>query len=304
MTVELAAIHFREKAWGRTTLLPWSSQQQRGQPIGEMCFEPQSDGGRKPSLLFKILFTSAALSIQVHPDDLFACRIGLGHGKSEAWYVLSAEPGARVALGLTRAMTRRSLRDAILDGSIETLVKWQSVQAGDIIAVPPGTIHAIGPGLVIAEIQQNSDLTYRLFDYGSSRELHVDQAMAVAHAEIFKPQTTSEKISQERTALVIADHFVLEYIEVPPDAARAFNGDQETWILVLAGQVAMDGISATQGEALMLDRTNATLQAGTLGLTALVAYAAPFVVPDLLRPLQGAAERSTPTTSHVLSHHE
>ena len=226
------------------------------------------------------------------------------NGKAEAWYVLSAEAGARVALGLTHPLTRTALREAILDGSIEALVNWQTVKVGDVISVPPGTIHAIGAGLVIAEIQQNSDLTFRLFDYGSSRQLHVDQAMAVASVDGFMPAQAADRISDERTVLVITEHFVLERLEIAPLSERAFRADQETWLLALAGQATVDGLEIVQGKALLLNRTTSTLRCGPTGMTALVAYAAPFTIPDLLRPLHGDAERSLPSNGVEMYTHE
>jgi mannose-6-phosphate isomerase len=114
--------------------------------------------------LLKLLFTSQPLSIQVHPDDAFAHLNGLPNGKSEAWYVLRAVPDAKVALGFSRQLTSQQLREAIDDGSISDLVVWKSVLPDDVIFVPAGTVHAIGAGLVIAELQQRSDATFRLFD--------------------------------------------------------------------------------------------------------------------------------------------
>src|SRR5207247_461750 len=107
--------------------------------------------------LLKLLFTAQPLSIQVHPDDTLARSIGLPNGKTEAWYVLSAAPGARIALGLKRALTAVQLRAAIGDGSIAQVVQWRPVAKDDVIFVSAGTIHAIGAGLVVAEIQQRSD---------------------------------------------------------------------------------------------------------------------------------------------------
>ncbi len=133
-------------------------------------------------LLLKLLFTSQPLSIQVHPDDAFAHAMRLPKGKTEAWYVLSAAPEAKVALGLSRRLTPQQFRDAVDGGSISDLVAWRPVSANDVIFVPAGTIHAIGAGLVIAEIQQRSDVTFRLFDYGRKRELHIESAIAVADA--------------------------------------------------------------------------------------------------------------------------
>ena len=135
-----------------------------------------------PALLLKLLFTSEPLSIQVHPDDTFARAMGLPNGKSEAWYILSAEPDAQIGVGLKHQVTPQELRASIKDGSIAELVQWRPVAKGDVIFIPAGTIHAIGAGIVLAEIQQRSDATFRLFDYGRQRELHEDNGVAVAHA--------------------------------------------------------------------------------------------------------------------------
>ena len=135
-----------------------------------------------PALLLKLLFTSEPLSIQVHPDDAFARSIGLPNGKTEAWYILAALPDARVAVGLKRHLTPQELRASIKDGSIAGLTQWRPVVKGDIIFVPAGTIHAIGAGIVLAEIQQRSDATFRLYDYGRQRELHEDNAVAASDA--------------------------------------------------------------------------------------------------------------------------
>src|SRR6201999_104403 len=126
-------------------------------------------------------FTTEPLSIQVHPDDAFARSIGLPNGKTEVWYILSAVPGAKVAVGLNYPRSAAELRGSIPDGSISNIVHWHPVQQGDVIFIPAGTIHAIGAGIVLAEIQQRSDTTFRLFDYGRRRELHEDNGVAVAN---------------------------------------------------------------------------------------------------------------------------
>ncbi len=148
--------------------------------IGEIGTSGPTSAAHEPSLLLKLIFTNEPLSVQVHPGDAFAQSIGEARGKSEAWYVLSAEPGTRIALGLDRRLTSEQLREAIADGSIAKRIAWRQVACGDVVDVPAGSIHAIGAGLVIAEIQQRSDTTFRLFDYGRSRALHVEQAVAVA----------------------------------------------------------------------------------------------------------------------------
>ena len=188
-----------------------------------------------PSLLLKLLFTSEPLSIQVHPDDAYAQSIGLPNGKTEAWYVLSAASGAKVAVGLDRRLTRQQLRQAVDDGSIPDLVVWRTVMADDTISVPAGTIHAIGAGLVIAEIQQRSEATFRLFDHGRQRELHIDRAIAVADAGPARARERPNRLSDERTLLVSGPHFVLERIELAPDSHWCLEAKRETWLLVLSG---------------------------------------------------------------------
>src|SRR3954462_3409970 len=182
LTIEHAMVRTKPKPWGSLDLRPWSLASTSDGPIGELWFERPGLAAPKTTLLLKMLFTTEPLSIQVHPDDTFARSIGLANGKTEAWYILSAAPGARVAIGLERSLSSTELRAAISDGSIGGLVQWRPVHSGDAIFVPAGTIHAIGAGIVLAEIQQHSDATFRLFDYGRQRELHPDNAVAAAKA--------------------------------------------------------------------------------------------------------------------------
>src|ERR1044072_3759684 len=134
-----------------TDVQPWSNARHDDQRIGEIWYEGASVGSQNASLLLKLLFTDKPLSVQVHPDDGFAQALGLPRGKSEAWYVLSAAPGAKVALGLNQYVTAHQLREAADNGTITALVGWRAVSAGDVLLVPAGTIHAIGAGLIIAE---------------------------------------------------------------------------------------------------------------------------------------------------------
>jgi mannose-6-phosphate isomerase len=165
-----------ERVWGRRDLPPGFPRPQTDGPIGEIWFEPTDDA----ELLVKYLFTSERLSIQVHPDDAAARARGYPRGKDEAWFVIDAEPGAVIGLGLTRQVSREQVRQAALDGSIENLLDWRPVAKGDLLYSPAGTVHAIGGGIALIEVQQNVDLTYRLYDYGRPRELHLDEAVAVA----------------------------------------------------------------------------------------------------------------------------
>ena len=163
-----------ERPWGRTAL-PAPFAAPAGQRIGEVWFEPPA---LLDDLLVKYIFTSEALSVQVHPDD---AQAPAGHrGKDECWLVLTAEPGARLGIGFDQVLSADAMRAAALDGSIERLLTWHRVQSGDFFYIPAGTVHAIGAGIGLIEVQQNSDITYRLYDYGRPRELHLDDGVAVS----------------------------------------------------------------------------------------------------------------------------
>ena len=202
MAIEHAAVQIVRKPWGVADLHPWSGIDGARDAIGELWFQRVDQNAPIPALLLKLLFTSEPLSIQVHPDDAFARSIGLPNGKTEAWYILSATPDARVAVGLKRHLARQELRASIMDGSITGLVQWRPVVKSDIIFVPAGTIHAIGAGIVLAEIQQRSDATFRLFDYGRQRELHEDNAVAVSNAGPVQTQSGPRRTTTARTALI------------------------------------------------------------------------------------------------------
>ena len=216
----------------------------------------------EPSLLLKLLFTREPLSVQVHPGDAFAHSIGEARGKSEAWYVLSAEPGGRIALGLDRRLTSEQLREAIADGSIAKRIAWRQVACGDVVDVPAGSIHAIGAGLVIAEIQQRSDTTFRLFDYGRSRALHVEQAVAVADAGLAPAGPLPKALGPGRTLLVSSPHFILEKIDALPRSKWSVRAPHETWLLLLHGHARIGLLNAFPGEAVFLEDEETTVQAG------------------------------------------
>ena len=177
----------RSQAVGVSDLRPWSSIDGTGEAVGELWFERADKNAPIPALLLKLLFTSEPLSIQVHPDDTFARAMGMPNGKSEAWYIISAKPGAQIGVGLKHRITPQELRTSIRNGSIVDLVQWRPVAKGDVVFIPAGTIHALGAGIVLAEIQQRSDTTFRLFDYGRQRELHDDNGVAVANAWPLRP---------------------------------------------------------------------------------------------------------------------
>jgi len=169
---------FKEKVWGTTDLAPWYPAS--ALKIGEVWFTDSLPGQPELPLLAKFVFTSESLSVQVHPGDDFAAEHEHSPGKTEMWHVLRAAPGARLALGFRHPITRERLREASISGEIEDLLQWYDASPGDTYFVPAGTVHAIGAGLAICEIQQQSDITYRLYDYGRPRQLHLEKGVAVA----------------------------------------------------------------------------------------------------------------------------
>jgi mannose-6-phosphate isomerase len=283
MAIEHAFVQVARKPWGVSDLRPWSSIDASGAPVGELWFQRANKNASVPALLLKLLFTSEPLSIQVHPDDEFARSIGLPNGKTEAWYILAAIPGARVALGLKHHLTPQELRAAIRDGSIANLTQWRAVAKGDIVFVPAGTIHAIGAGIVLAEIQQRSDTTFRLFDYGRQRELHEDSAVAVSDAGPIRVQPGPRGLSAARTVLAASPHFIIEKVDLPAHSNWALKADRETWMLVIEGRARIGSTNMAAGDGLFIEADRAGVEAGPDGMSGLVAYPGPDPAVDLLQ---------------------
>ena len=299
MPTELAAVRAVHKPWGVRDLQPWSSLDASGDAIGELWFEREGTDADTPALLLKLLFTSEPLSIQVHPDDTFARAMGMPNGKSEAWYILSAEPDARIGVGLKHQVTLQQLRASIQDGSITELVDWRPVAKGDVIYIPAGTIHSIGAGIVLAEIQQRSDATFRLFDFGRQRELDQDNGVAVAHPWPLRAHHIPTRLTAARTSLIASRHFVLERVELPEGSSWALLAEAETWILVLGGHAAIGLSAASIGQAIFVNGGRTSIEVGADGLTALIAYPASYPIDSLLQSL--GEHPATPIKSPALS---
>ena len=230
-----------EKPWGRTRLPPMFDAPE-GERIGEVWF---TNGADLP-LLAKYIFTSERLSIQVHPSDEQARARGLAQGKTECWTILEADAGATIGLGTRRELSPDELRQAAIDGSIEELMDWREVHAGDFYFVPPGTVHAIGGGISLLEFQQNADVTYRLYDYGRPRELHLEDGVAVAKAGPY-PSTLFQSLSGgSMVRLVEGPHFTLVH-----GSEDALQGRQR-WVMPLSGRVQSGEDVAVAGECLLL----------------------------------------------------
>lgn len=285
MPVERAHMHVLPKPWGSLDLRPWHDLHRKDERLGEIWFERTAPGAPPTKLLLKLLFTTEPLSIQVHPDDAFAQSKGEANGKTEAWYILAAKPGAVVALGLQAPVSTKDLRAAIEDGAIADRVRWQPVVQDDVILVPAGTIHALGAGLVVAEIQQRSDTTYRLFDFGRGRALHLEEALATAIPRPAAAPIAPWPLTRTRTLLATSPYFVLERIALPPGTRWELDVEQETWLLVIQGEAQVGPAAAAVGEAVFLERANTPLIAGPAGMTGLLAYAAPGPVARILESL-------------------
>jgi mannose-6-phosphate isomerase len=294
MPTEHASVRVVHKPWGVSDLQPWSSIDGTGDAVGELWFERTDENAPLPALLLKLLFTSEPISIQVHPDDTFARAMGLPNGKSEAWYIISAKPDAQIGVGLKHRVTPQELRASIRNGSIVDLVQWRPVEKGDVIFIPAGTIHALGAGIVLAEIQQRSDTTFRLFDYGSQRELHEDNGVAVANAWPLRSAHQPARVSGERTVLVASRYFVLERLELPEGSSWALLAEPETWILVLDGHAAIGLAAISIGQAVFVAGGRTSIEVGTNGLTALVAYPASAAIGSLLQRLGEPLTHSVP----------
>lgn len=185
----------------------------------ELVGKTAKDADRFP-LLTKFLFPHEKLSVQVHPDDDAARRAGEPCGKNECWYVAHAKPGAQVALGLKPGTTRQEFEKAIQQNRAEELLNWINVFPGEMIYVVGGTVHTLGPGSIMVETQQQSDTTYRLYDYGRPRELHLQQGLAVmkekvGSGKVVRPGPTEIPGTRNRRApLVASSYFVVEMLDL------------------------------------------------------------------------------------------
>jgi mannose-6-phosphate isomerase len=234
--VRLLATRMVAKVWGRDHL-PAPFVAPPGQRIGEIWFEPPPE---VPQVLVKYLFTSEKLSVQVHPSQTKA--LPGEDGKEECWLVLDAEDDARLGIGFEREVTPAEIAAAAQDGTIERLLSWHAARPGDLFYLPAGTVHAIGPGLALVEVQQASDTTFRLYDYGRPRELHLERALAVADGAPYAAQ--HRRSIAAGPVLVDGPHFRLDRIAGAPNAATRVAYPGALLVLPLAGEVTADGGAA------------------------------------------------------------
>ncbi len=210
------------------------------QLVGDAARDP----GRFP-LLLKFLFPHEKLSVQVHPDDETARTVGEPWGKTECWYVAHAKPGAQIALGLKPGVSRAQFEQSIHEQRAEELLNWINVFPGEMIYVAGGTVHTLGPGAIIVETQQQSDTTYRLYDYGRPRELHLEKGLGavkekVASGKVIRPAPFELNGSRNRRAsLIAAPYFVVDSFELKaPHDFRTADDSRKTSVQIL---VALEG---------------------------------------------------------------
>jgi mannose-6-phosphate isomerase len=215
--------------------------------VGSAACDP-----RRFPLLLKFLFPEEKLSVQVHPDDATAQRFGEPWGKTECWYVAHARPGAQIALGLKPGVTAAQLEQAIHDKRAEELLNWINIYQGEMIYVAGGTVHTIGGGAVLVETQQQSDTTYRLYDYGRPRELHLERGLAsvkerVASGKVIRPAPVSIDGGQNRqSAMVAAPYFSVDLFELkaPHDFSTGDDSGKDS-VQIL---VAIDGCGVVESQ--------------------------------------------------------
>ena len=276
---------FAERVWGKTSLLPWYAETGTSEKVGEawltgpecVVVGGEHDGRKLKDvaqqcigtlskaeddtefpILVKMLFPDDKLSIQVHPDDEQAKALGLKRGKTECWYVLEATPGASVACGLTPGVSVEDVRTAIANGTVEDLMVKLPVAVGDMIFVDAGTVHAIGPGVVLLEVQQTCDVTYRLFDYGRERELHLEKGLAVVKTTTnagMRKATDGEGY----TRLIKEANFVIDRFEVPPGVAFEMGMDGVGCVVGVQGDAAVNEVRFGLGEAVVISVGSVTM---------------------------------------------
>jgi len=291
------------RPWGFGDLRPWFDRVAEGEPIGEAwltgdecviatgahqgeklgaLFRANHDalvGAGRPAgspLLTKVIFAREKLSVQVHPDDKMARKYGEPRGKTECWYALAAEPGAAVAVGMKPGTTMEQVREEIAAGTLESSLNVMPVQRGDMVFVDSGTVHAIWPGSILLETQQYSDTTYRMFDYGRPRELHVEKSL-----EATKLVTRAGKIAPrqlaDRTVLIDVEYFRVERIDM--------NGRRTS--ASLRGEGEQPGLAylfAAEGAGRVIGAGFDAVDLPARGIVAIPASSPDFVLGDVSAP--------------------
>lgn len=290
---------FKDRIWGVTGLSDWFPEAPET-AIGEAWFTAEENrdeagilfgdylkqqpgalgsAGHKTHpglcpLLVKFLFTSSRLSVQVHPEDEYARKHHRSLGKTEAWFVVDAKPGAEVALGFRDSISPERLRESAISGEIEQLLDWRPVCPGDVVFVPAGTVHAIGAGLTVCEIQQNSDITYRLYDYGRPRELHLEHGCNVSSLGPYLHHFTRRELGIGRLAVAECDYFRIEHLTQTGRRLQLSSGLPHYCLLVaLRGEGKIDGRPFRKGQVWFVPAGADTVEIESTGAEWLLTYA-------------------------------
>ena len=303
-----------ERVWGRRDLGTWYAgvTQPQGAVIGEAWLTDagcEVEGGGtlgdlmghdptwllgkaagQPPILAKVLFTAAPLSVQVHPTDAAARSTGAGAtGKNEAWHILEADADAAVWVGFLAPVTPAQLRTAAADGSVMELMRRRRVQAGDSVPVAAGTVHTIGAGLILLEVQDPVDVTYRLYDFGRPRPLQVEAALAVADLSGAQAQDdTDTDTAVGGRILARAPRFVAERCEVGGGLVVQPDGGSYHILVPLAPGVLLNGRDLRPGTAALVPaHGRAAMLTGAPQTSVAVLHPGPGPSPCLSRPLAG-----------------
>jgi mannose-6-phosphate isomerase len=239
----------------------------------ESLLGPSAPSPQSP-LLLKVLFAKQKLSVQVHPDDKMAQKYGDPRGKTECWYTLAADPGAQVALGLKPGVTLQQVEEGIHSGALEASLRMLPVAAGDMVFVDAGTVHAIWPGPILLETQQNCDLTYRMYDYGRPRELHIAKSLEATKFET-RAGKVAPKVLPGRTILIDVEYFRVERLPVLGSRTSASLRDKNEAVPGLAY------LFAAAGEGRIAGQGFEPVELPARGVVAVPANSPEFLIEDL-----------------------
>jgi mannose-6-phosphate isomerase len=317
------APRFSGRVWGCRDLRPWYDQvAESGEPIGEAWLtgdqcaaatgahagqtlgtlfaeNPEELLGKSAPrsgspLLIKVIFAREKLSVQVHPDDAMAQKYGEPRGKTECWYALEAEPGAQVACGLKPGVTLDEIKAEIEAGTLESSLNVLDMARGEMVYVDAGTVHAIWPGSILLETQQNCDLTYRMYDYGRGRELHIEKSLEATRFATRAGKIPPQELA-DRTILMDGTSFRVERIAVA--------GSRSSASLSVSGLPGEDGrapglayLFAAGGAARIAGPDFEAVEVPKGGIVAVPAASPEFVVEDAGGPNLGKLDlmRITP----------
>ncbi len=235
-----------------------------GDLVGDKVYERFGD---EFPILVKFIDAADYLSIQVHPNDELAAKRNIGYGKSEMWYIIDADPGAELISGFSEKVDQQTYLKHLNDKSLKQILNAEKVTAGDVFYMPAGRVHALGPGIFLAEIQQTSDTTYRIYDWdrvdseGKSRELHIEEALDAIDFNVYDDYKSQYQPKQNGTAtLVNSPFFTTSLIQLDQALAKDYSELDSFVIYVCVGgsvTIVHDGetepqVTISQGEAILL----------------------------------------------------